>query len=532
VRRIVRAAVYIRVSSEEQARHGYSLDYQEAACRERARLLGATEVAVYRDEGVSGAVLARPGLTRLREALRQGGIDLIVVLDPDRFARNVVHQLLITEEIERHGAALEFVNFEWRNTPEGQLFYAIRGAVAQYEKEKIRERTMAGRLQKARGGRMPQAHRPYGYTYDPETATLVPHPAESAVVRMIYELFLDDGLGYAAIARRLDALGLPPRTAPRWHRQVIRQILTNPVYTGVFWANRYDCRDLALNRFRPPEERRRPVLREREQWIPVPVPALIDPAAWQAAQERIAARLSRYGPYRRRAYLLRGLVRCAVCGAAARAQQVRARPRPYAYYFGPGTPPEKVRWPAALLEEAVWAWTKQALYAPECLAEVLREAPDSGGETPEAALARLQRELTRLEERRAAAGRAFASGLCGRREWEDVLRRISARTAALAEESERLKAALINLRRNDRELITAARQMLDALDDLGVENRARLVGHLVEAVLIGPGEEVTVRARVAQGEDFAWRQQERDPDAPARREKDAERGLPPGPDRG
>lgn len=511
----MRAAIYVRVSSEEQAKHGYSLDYQEAACEEQARRLGATEVTVYRDEGVSGAVLARPGLTRLREVLRQGGIDLIVVLDPDRFARNVVHQLLITEEIERHGATLEFVNFEWRNTPEGQLFYAIRGAVAQYEKEKIRERTMAGRIQKARGGRMPQAHRPYGYAYDPETATLVPHPAESVVVRTIYELFLRDGLGYAAIARRLDALGFPPRAAPRWHRQVIRQILTNPVYTGVFWANRYDCKDLALNRFRPPEERRRPLLRDREQWIAVPVPALVDPASWQAAQERIAAKLSRHGPRGRRAYLLKGLVRCAVCGAPARAQQVRARPRPYAYYFCPGTHPEKVRWPAALLEEAVWAWTKEILYAPECLAEVLRDSPDSGREDPEAALARLQRELSRLGERRAAAGRAFATGLCDRREWEAVLRQTSVRTAALAEEIEQLEARILNLRRDNRELIVAAHQILDAVDDLEVENRVRLVGRLVEVVLIGPGEDVTVHARVSQGGDFAWRQQERDSDAPA-----------------
>lgn len=528
----MRAAIYVRVSSEEQARHGYSLDYQEAACKERARRLGASEVAVYRDEGVSGAVLARPGLTQLREALRQGGIDLIVVLDPDRFARNVVHQLLITEEIERYGASLEFVNFEWRNTPEGQLFYAIRGAVAQYEKEKIRERTMAGRIQKARAGRMPQAHRPYGYAYDPQEATLVPHPVESGVVRTIYDLFLTEGLGYAAIARRLDALGFPPRAAQHWHRQVIRQILTNPVYTGIFWANRYDCRDLALNRYRPPEERRRPLLRDREQWIAVPVPALVDPTTWQAAQERIAAGLSRRGPRGRRAYLLKELVRCAVCGAPARAQQVRARPRPYAYYFCPGAHPEKVRWPAAQLEEAIWAWIKEVLYAPECLAEVLRDIADPPGEDPEAAIARLEAELARLEERRNAAGRAFAAGLCNCREWEAVLRQTALRAAALAKERERLRIGLLNRRRDERELLAAACRLLEALDDLKTEKRRRLVGRMVEVILIGPGEDVTVHARVSQGGDFTWRQQERDPDAPACPEKDAGRGLPPGPDRG
>jgi site-specific DNA recombinase len=175
------AAVYVRVSTEDQARHGYSLQAQVEACRARAEALGASDVKVFADEGVSGALLARPGLNALREAVRSRAAALVVVWDPDRLSRNLSHQLLLTEEIEQARVRLEFVNFEWKSTPEGQLFYALRGAIAQYEKEKIRERTGRGRLQKARQGKLPAAFRPYGYDYDPGASLLVVKPEEAQV---------------------------------------------------------------------------------------------------------------------------------------------------------------------------------------------------------------------------------------------------------------------------------------------------------------------------------------------------------------
>lgn len=515
----MRAAVYTRVSSEEQARSGYSLDYQADRCTEKARSMGASDVTIYKDEGISGAVLNRPGLSRLRDDLRQGRINLVVVLDPDRFARNVAHQLLVTEEIERLGAVLEFVNFEWRNTPEGQLFYAVRGAVSQYEKEKIRERTMAGRLQKARAGLLPQAHRPYGYAYDPAASSLVPQPAEAKVVQIIYTLFTQYGLGYTAIARRLDDLGVPPRRASRWHRQVVYQILVNPVYTGVFWVNRYNCRDLGLNRYRPPEERRRPVLRDAALWIGVPVPALVESSCWQAAQERIAAGLTRYKSRTRRPYLLRGLVRCAVCGATARAQQVRARPRPYAYYYCPASHAEKVRLPASILEETVWTWTKQALDDPQCLSSLLHDTSGPEGD-PITALAQVEDELRLLDERRTAASRAFAAGVAGLQDWETVMRQTTLRAAALAKSRAALKSRLCQISENHEQTAAAARWILQHMDDLDVEKRRRLVERMVEVIFIGPDNEITIRARVHGEQSFTQCQREGDPDAPARREED------------
>ena len=165
----MRAAVYARVSTEEQAKHGYSLDEQIDACSSRATALGADEILVFRDEAISGAIMERPELNRLRELIAQGEINLLVIRDPDRFSRKLVDQLILTEEFEQAGVQLEFIDFTWQDTPEGRLFYSMKGAVSEYEREKIRERMTRGKIQKAKTGGIPINFTLYGYDYSSDT---------------------------------------------------------------------------------------------------------------------------------------------------------------------------------------------------------------------------------------------------------------------------------------------------------------------------------------------------------------------------
>lgn len=109
----MRAAVYARVSTEEHAQHGYSLAEPRESCARRAKELGATEILEFSDEGVSGATLERPGLEKLRDTLQEGIIDLIILRDPDRLSRKLAHQLILTEEFEKNGVRLEFLDFTW-----------------------------------------------------------------------------------------------------------------------------------------------------------------------------------------------------------------------------------------------------------------------------------------------------------------------------------------------------------------------------------------------------------------------------------
>lgn len=135
--KIITAGIYVRVSTSEQAEQGYSIQTQIKACKDKAYELGAIDIFEYADEGFSGAKLDRPAMTKLRDDIRKDKLDIIICYDPDRLARNLAHQLLITDEIEKYcREGLIFVSVSFENSPEGRLFYSMRGAFSAYEREK------------------------------------------------------------------------------------------------------------------------------------------------------------------------------------------------------------------------------------------------------------------------------------------------------------------------------------------------------------------------------------------------------------
>ncbi len=108
----------------------------------------------FSDDGYSGGDLNRPALERLRQAVREGRADLVLVFDPDRLSRSLADLLVLADEFERAGVRLEFIAQEVDASPEGRLFFSIRGAVAEFEKAKIRERMVRGKREKARQGKV------------------------------------------------------------------------------------------------------------------------------------------------------------------------------------------------------------------------------------------------------------------------------------------------------------------------------------------------------------------------------------------
>lgn len=270
-------AIYCRVSTEEQAKHGFSIAAQIRECQ---KLAEGKEAEIYADEGVSGETLQRPALERLRQRIDAGAIKQVICLDPDRLSRKLLHQLLLTEEWERQGVVLRFVNGDYSNTPEGNLFYALRGAISEFEKAKINERMCRGRREKARQGRVLRDFKIYGYDFDKETEQLVINQKEAAVVRQIYNWYLDPPpsiRGIAGIARALTKAQVPTkRGAAKWHRQVVRQILTNRTYVGEFYQNKWNASDGRVR------------LRSREEWILIPCPPIIDLDLFQRVQDLLS----------------------------------------------------------------------------------------------------------------------------------------------------------------------------------------------------------------------------------------------------
>jgi site-specific DNA recombinase len=116
------------------------------------------------DDGISGARLDRPALDRLRDAARRGEVDAVVILSPDRLARNYAHQWLLIEEFEKMNTQLLFLQNPFGDSPQGKRLPQMQGMIAEYERAQSAERTRRGRLEKARQGEfIPWAYSGYGY---------------------------------------------------------------------------------------------------------------------------------------------------------------------------------------------------------------------------------------------------------------------------------------------------------------------------------------------------------------------------------
>jgi site-specific DNA recombinase len=321
----MRAAIYARVSTDRQDRD-QTIDSQLTALRgwvtERGHDLHPGHV--FTDPGHSGARLDRPGLDRLRDAAAAAEFDIVAVYSPDRLARRYAYQVLLLEEFRKAGCDVEFVQRPISSDPHDQLLLQIQGAVAEYERAVLGERFRRGKIQRARAGAWVAGRAPYGYRYVPKRdgvpGHLVVDDAEAAVVRMMYRWLIDDRLSIRAIIRRLtDGPWRPRRGGRVWSNPVVHRILSDPFYAGTGYANRFVLTPspLAHRRVRRPEALTCRRERPREEWIPIPVPAIIDEATHELAAAQLARNAAVAARHNtRHFYLLRCLLTCRRCGRA------------------------------------------------------------------------------------------------------------------------------------------------------------------------------------------------------------------------
>ena len=246
VQEAVRVALYVRVSTSRQVQH-QTIDQQLERLHAHVRAQTAWALRdehVFRDDGYTGAALARPGLDRLRDAVKGREVDRVVVTAPDRLARNYVHQMVLLEECARAGCAVDFLDRPMSDDPHDQLLLQIRGAVAEYERTLIGERMRRGRLSKLQAGLLlPWTRPPYGYRLAPDRPRdprgVAVDPAEGAVVAEVFARYLEPGTSLGALAKWLTARGVPTRFGgPTWCSPSVRGLLRNPAYTGQLHAHR------------------------------------------------------------------------------------------------------------------------------------------------------------------------------------------------------------------------------------------------------------------------------------------------------
>jgi len=234
-----KVVAYLRVSTGMQV-EGYSLDAQLASIERYAKAYDYEIVKIYKDEGKSGkSVEDREDFIRMFEDIETEAInvDYVMVFKLSRFGRNTADVMTYLQRLQDNGVNLvcveDHLNSEYGA---GKMMITVLSAVAEIERVNILEQTMAGRRQKAEEGKWNGGFPPYGYSLG-EDDILQLNEEEAKAVRIIYDKYVNDGMGFNSIAKYLNRQGISkiPRkngTLTQWSAKLVKDIIDNPVYKG------------------------------------------------------------------------------------------------------------------------------------------------------------------------------------------------------------------------------------------------------------------------------------------------------------
>ena len=518
------AAIYARVSSEQQKEEN-TIASQTAALIEfgHEQGYGVPDEWIIEDEGFSGASLLRPGLERLRDLAAEGHIQAVLIHSPDRLSRKYAYQVLLTEEFARHGVETIFVKAPHSGTPEDDLMLQFQGMIAEYERAQILERSRRGKRHRAKAGEVSVlGGAPYGYRYIRKTndapSRYEVDAAEAEVVRLVYEKYTVAGLSIGAITRLLREMGPPTRRrVTRWERSVVWGMLRNPAYKGTACFNKTQVgpRQKVTKPFRLSGravhgEKTSAHERPRDEWIEVPVPAIVSEETFALAAERLADN-KRFAPRRTiEPSIVQGLVSCRKCGYALSRTSTRSSARKIHYYRCLGSDTWRHLGGAVcdsrpirqdLLDQVVWREVIRLIEDPALISTELDRRLDAAraAEPTKRRQETLERELTRVSKSIERLVTAYQEELLSLDELRNRMPELRAREQGMRAE---LQAILVQA--TDRvsflrlaETLTYFLQRLhQSAESLEIIDRQRVVRLLVKEVLVDD-DAITIRHSIS-----------------------------------
>ncbi|WP_095081544.1 recombinase family protein [Mesorhizobium sophorae] len=506
------AAIYARVSSDQQ-KEDNTIASQTAALVAFAREQGFSvpDEWIIEDAGFSGASLLRPGLERLRDLAAEGHIQAVLIHSPDRLSRKYAYQVLLTEEFARHGVETVFIKAPHSGTPEDQLMLQFQGMIAEYERAQILERSRRGKRHRARAGEVSVlCGAPYGYRYIRKTndapARYEVDAVEAEVVRLVFDNYTVGGLSIGALARLLNEMGLlTRRRVTRWERSVVWGMLRNPAYKGTacFGKTQVAPRQKVTKPFRLSgragfSENTSQHERPREEWIEVPVPAIVTEETFALAAERLTDN-KRFAPRRTiEPSIVQGLVSCRKCGYALSRTSTRTSARKIHYYRclgadswrhlgGSVCDSRPIR--QDLLDEVVWREVMRLIEDPTLIRAELDRRLDAAraAEPTKRRQEALERELVRVSKSMERLVTAYQEDLLSLEELRRRMPELRAREQTMRTELQAIRDQAADRMTFLRlaETLTAFLQKLRAsAQSLDVSDRQRIVRLLVKDVLV------------------------------------------------
>jgi site-specific DNA recombinase len=508
----IQVAVYTRVSTLNQVQ-AQTIDQQLQRLRAHIETQGwqLLDKHIFRDDGYSGATLNRPGLDKLRDAIRWGEITHLLITDPDRLARKYVHQMILLEEFARFGCHVEFLDHPMSDDPHDQLLLQIRGAVAEYERTLITDRMRRGRLAKYQAGTLlPWTRPPYGYRLDPDRPRdpvgVWVEESEAAIVREIFALYTQENHSLQGVATHLQKQGVPtPSGKVIWSLCTLRAILRQPAYLGQVYARRRHYRPARIRRSAThPIGQPHQTAEELppEQWILVAtIPAIINQEQFDQAQTRLAQNQS-FAKRNNKAhhYLLRALVSCGRCQSACTGRYLKSG---HSYYVcsAKGNPihsrkeekcPSRFI-PAQQLDDVVWQDLCDVITHPESITYALDRA-HGGHWLPQELQARresLRRGCAQLQQQLDRLTDAYLNGVIPLAEYQRRRGDLEQRIAAFKHQAEQLHAQA-NRQTEVAGLVKSVedfcQRLQTSLQNATFEQRRQIIELLIDRVIVDDGD--------------------------------------------
>ena len=307
----MKIAAYCRVSTDKEEQLN-SLAHQKEFFTAYAERNGHTLVQLYADEGISGTSLKRrEEFKRLLQDAELGLFDMVVVKDISRFARNTVDALQSIRKLKSMGINTLFLTANMDSMGDSEFILTLFSAMAQEESNNLSKRVKWGKRINAEKGRVPQ--RIFGYERI-NNFTLAINPEEARIVRRIFSLYCDQGLGCRTISMTLNRDQEKTKYGCEWNPRGVRRILVNPMYCGILVNHKYEIEDfLTGKQIHIPKEEH--FCHQRPSW------AIVSPEVFQKAQEIMESRRRQYDsgkPCRASRYssrhLFSTLIKCQHCG--------------------------------------------------------------------------------------------------------------------------------------------------------------------------------------------------------------------------
>jgi len=475
----MRAALYARVSTEDQAKN-YSIPSQFEAMRKFAADHNLEIVREFVDEGISGTILDRPALNELREHIRQRIVDAVIVYDPDRLSRKLVHLMVLADECERHGAQLHFVTQSMGQNPEDRMLFGMKGLFAEYERTKLLERTTRGKLQKAKEGKQPCGKPFYGYRLVNGKHEI--YEEEAKIVRMLFEWLVKDELTLYACQKCLNKLDIPSPVGKKWWtRAAIYRVVANEAYTGDWYYNKR-CRKDGKDS-----------IRAKEEWVRIPIPAIISREVFEQVQTRFEKNRAFAMRNTKREYLLSGLLVCGKCGQRYTGWTSRGtayyRCRSKGDFLPEPCPSYGVR--GDRLEPLIWDTVSRLLSQPQLIIDQVEKDRHKPFEHLRANLERVRHALAKKKTEADRMLEAYKVGAIDLQTLKQKMDEIKSEEAKLNQEQLKLDTELRKAEAqelNEERLYEFCRNLPNVLTGLNFEDKRQILREVVDKIVVDGGE--------------------------------------------